>query len=99
MNDMNCRIYLDSFSGAAADLKKDCRTKENVLAALEQHPRVSTWDMSENPWLCRIIRDMKRKGLIVEDDKEPYPWHRYALTDTGRMAFTSNAMFSGQRPG
>ncbi len=87
---MKYRIYLDSFSGAAADLKKGQRTIENVLAVLANHPRVSTWDMSENLWLWRLIGELKRDGLVAELD-EPYPWHRFALTDAGRAAMTPNA--------
>lgn len=69
----------DSFSGLAADLPKGKRTKENVLSALRLNPRISTWDMSEHPWLCGCIADLKRENLIVEDKDEPYPWHRFAV--------------------
>lgn len=76
-------ILMDSFSGAAADLKPRQRTSENVLSVLATRPRVSTWDMSEHCWLRTIIADLKKRNLI-EEMAEPYPWHRYALTDAGR---------------
>ena len=78
-------MHIDSFSGAAADLKPRERTAENVLAVLAKSPRVSTWDMSGLAWLRNIIGDLKQRGLIVKVD-EPYPWCRYALTDAGRAA-------------
>lgn len=71
-------IFLDSFSGDIADLKKGQRTVENALAILGVHPRVSTWDMSEHKWLRDLIGDMKKRGLIVEQ-KAAYPWHSYAV--------------------
>lgn len=47
-------MLIDSFSGAAADLKPAQRTPEFLLAVLAKRPRVSTWDMSELGWL-RLI--------------------------------------------
>ena len=76
------RVLLDSFSGALADLPKRQRTQLDALRTLANHPRVSTWDRSELPWLDSLVRGLKRDALIVEID-EPYPWHRYALTDAG----------------
>lgn len=72
-------IFLDSFSGAAADLKRGQRTPESVLTALRKNPLVSTFDMSENAWLSSCIDDLKRAGHITEDKNEPYPWHRYVV--------------------
>ena len=74
-------MFIEYFSGALADLKKDKRTEENALAVLAKHPRVSTWDMSDK-WLCGLIDTLKRKGYIVEHD-EPYPWHRFEVTEAG----------------
>lgn len=88
---MRDRVFIDSFSGALADLKKGQRTEGNALAAMHKHPRVSTWDMSEYAWVRNLIGDLKRKGLIEERGDEPYPWHRYALTNTGRATLTPNA--------
>jgi len=67
-----------SFSGSVADLKNTRydkgRTEENVLKCLAKDPKVSTWDMSENPWLCQIINILESKGLIIVEKAE-YPWH------------------------
>lgn len=70
-----------------AELKRGQRNSENVLAVLAKHPRVSTWDMSELSWLRAAIDDLERRGLIESRD-ESYPWHRYAVTDAGRLALT-----------
>ena len=77
-------VYIDSFSGAASDLKAGQRTAENVLKALATAPRVSTWDMSEHAWLCSCVATLKKRDLITEEI-EPYPWHRYALTHAGNV--------------
>ncbi len=79
------RIFLDSFSGAAAMLPRAQRNANCVLAALAKHPYVSTWDMEELPWLRNIIADLKQQGLITSQD-EPYPWLRYKLTEAGKKA-------------
>lgn len=78
------KVMLDSFSGALADLPPRRRTPENALAVLAKRPRVSTWDMSETPWLQRLVTNLKGEGLIAEVKTERYPWHRYELTDKGR---------------
>ena len=81
------KIYsmpIDSFSNATAvDLKQSARNEHNVLYALKYHPRISTFDMSENAWLCTIIRQLENKGFI-QSIPEPYPWHLWILTDSGR---------------
>ena len=74
-------IYLDSFSGSAAELPKQKRTPENVLKALRSDPRVSTFDMSECRWLRNCISELKATGKIEEDKSEPYPWHRYVVKE------------------
>jgi hypothetical protein len=63
---MSRAIFLDSFSGAAADLKKGQRNEANVLAALAKSPRVSTWDM-EAARLRSCLKRLTLDGLIVED--------------------------------
>lgn len=73
-------MRVDYFSGPAAELKKKDRTPENVLAALKTNPRVSTWDMSEHPWLRSCISILERDGLIVRAD-ESYPWHRWMVAN------------------
>jgi len=71
-------IYLDSFSGAVADLKKGQRTADSVITVLKNDPMVSTWDMSENSWLCSIINNLKKEGKI-KAEKSDYPWHKYSV--------------------
>ncbi len=87
---MKYRVYLDTFSGSVSNLKRGHRSHEDVLAALERDPMVSTWDMSEHAWLRNTIGDLKRDGLIAEH-AQPYPWFRYALTDKGRALLRPNA--------
>lgn len=67
----------DSFSGQAAELPPGKRTPEHVLATLKINPRVSTFDLSESPWLCRCIDSLKGARQIIEDEDEPYPWHLF----------------------
>lgn len=69
----------DSFSGHAAQLPPNRRTPAGVLAALRINPRISTWDMSETPWLRGCIDSLKNSGQITEDKDEPYPWHLYIV--------------------
>lgn len=91
---MGYRVFLDSFSGDLAELKRGKRTPENALAVLNKSPMVSTWDMSENKWLYMLISDLKHEGLIVEQE-QPYPWHRYKLPDAGKARLPSNAELCG----
>ena len=76
------KVHICSFSSEAAELKKSERTEIGVLTALKINPRISTWDMSENPWLCRKITDLEKNKYILPED-EPYPWHRWSITDKG----------------
>ena len=78
------RIYLDSFSGAAADLPPSKRTPGHALRALARDTRVSTFDMSESCWLRGCIDALVQLEYIKPDPAEPYPWHRYTITDKGR---------------
>jgi hypothetical protein len=78
MTGYTMRIFIDSFSGNAAQIKKKDRTVEALVAVLKENPRISTWDLSENPWLRSIVSDAKKQGLISEVD-EPYPWHRFVV--------------------
>ena len=78
------RIYIDSFSGAAADLPPSKRTPGHVLRALVRDPRVSTFDLSESRWLVSRIDLLVLLEYIKPDLTEPYPWHRYTITDKGR---------------
>ena len=83
-------IFIDSFSGPASDLRPSQRTPQAVFRVLAKHPRLSTWDMSENAWLRGCIDSLEHKNQIVEID-EPYPWHRWELTDAGRLAVIGGA--------
>lgn len=76
------RIYLDSFSGAAAELPRRHRTEEHVLAALRRDPRLSVWDLSEHRWLELIVRDLVRAG-VIRDTGSPYPWIVYEFVEPG----------------
>jgi hypothetical protein len=76
-------MHIDCFSGPAADLPKGQRSADSVLRVLVRSPRVSTWDMSETPWLRNCIERLSLDGLIRSDEKEPYPWCRYVVTASG----------------
>ena len=71
-------VFIDSFSGAVADLKRPYRNSDGMLSVFAKHPMVSVWDMSELPWLRYAIKDLESRGLI-EMKKEPYPWIRYEV--------------------
>jgi hypothetical protein len=82
------KMHIDSFTNVTVvDLKKSNRNENGVLYALKYHPRVSTWDMSENAWLRNIIASLQKKELIVPV-AEPYPWHKWKLTIAGEKAIT-----------
>jgi len=82
-------MHIDSFTNATVvDLKKSGRNENGVLYALKYHPRVSTWDMSENAWLRNIIDSLEKKELIVPVKSE-YPWHEWKLTITGEKVITT----------
>lgn len=83
-------IFLDSFSGAAADLPKGQRNADNVLRALAKMPRVSVWDM-EQAWLRNCLSRLTLDALIVEDKAEPYPWLRFNITQAGRAHLAAHA--------
>ena len=77
------RVHLDSFSGSLGDLPRGKRTTMDALRVLDDDPRVSTFERGP-AWLeALLLSDLKFAGLIVEID-EPYPWHRFALTDAGK---------------
>ena len=78
------RIYIDSFSGSAAELQPSQRTPGHVLRTLTRDPRVSTFDLSELRWLAGCIYTLTQAEYINSDPSEPYPWHRYTITDKGR---------------
>jgi hypothetical protein len=76
------RVHLDSFSGSLGELPRGKRTTLDALKVLADDPRVSTFERGP-AWLEALLSDLTFSGLIVELD-EPYPWHRYALTDAGK---------------
>jgi len=78
------RIHIDSFSGSAAELRPSERTPGHVLRTLARDPRVSTFDMSESRRLAGCIDALTQAEYIKSDPSEPYPWHRYTITDKGR---------------
>ena len=77
------RIHIDSFSGSAAELRPSERTPGHVLRTLARDPRVSTFDLSESRWLSGCIDALVQIGYIKPDPDEPYPWHRYTITEKG----------------
>ena len=84
MGARKCRaVFVDSFSGAMAELPPGKRTVEDGLRALLADPRVSTFERGPD-WLESLIRDLVQQGMVIEDKAEPYPWHRFTLTAKGR---------------
>lgn len=82
------RVFLDCFSGSLGELPKGKRTTLDALRVLADDPRVSTFERGP-AWLEALISDVLHGGLVVELD-EPYPWHRYRLTDAGRQMLASH---------
>lgn len=73
-------IFLTSFGSDVEDLKSKDRTASNVVMALKNNPRISTFTMSENKWLCNIIENLEAKEIIVPLE-EPYPWLRWKVLE------------------
>lgn len=72
-------VHICSFSGDVADLKPVQRTESNVIEALRQNPRVSTWDM-EKKWLRQMLNALEAKGRITLADRS-YPWNTYKVIE------------------
>ena len=93
-------MHLDRFSGSLGELPRGRRTLADALRVLADDPRVSTFERG-TPWLERLIGDLQAQGLVKEDAAEPYPWHRFNLTDAGRQMVASsktpNANLTGTR--
>jgi len=77
------RVILCSFSGSLGELPKGKRTVQNALQVLAADPRVSTFERG-TAWLESLLAELLGLGLVTEDHAEPYPWHRFNLTDEGR---------------
>lgn len=84
-------VFVDSFSGAAADLKRGHRTDADLMLALNTDPLVSCWDLSEHKWLRDRIFDAVDAGLLTKHHSVPYPWCRFTLTDAGRELLAKSA--------
>lgn len=84
-------VFFDSFSGSVAELKPSQRNASNVLRGLTRDPRISTFDLSEKPWLQGCIETLKRNGHITEDKSESYPWHRFDVTNKGLSSLKGGA--------
>lgn len=76
------KLHVCSFSSNAAELKPKDRTSLNLLLALKENPRISTFDMSENMWLCDLVRNLEDKDYI-ETVRSSYPWHKWKVTEAG----------------
>jgi len=82
-------MFVDSFTNCSVvDLKKSARNENGVLNALRSNPRLSTWDMSEHRWIREIIKSLEEKEFITPID-EPYPWHKWNLTEAGKRSITT----------
>lgn len=80
---MSGPIFIDSFSGAVADLTaKQKRDHICVLRVLSNNPNVSTWDMDEDK-LYRTIYYLRDNDFVAEIER-PFPWHRFEITDKGK---------------
>lgn len=79
-------IFLDSFSGGAADLpRKQMGDELLVLKAIGRDPRLSCFDRSEFPALERSVNALKKAGFIAEVPAA-YPWCYFRITDAGVAA-------------
>lgn len=76
-------VHFDRFSGSLSELPKGKRTIKNALRVLSADPRVSTFERGDQ-WLDSLLLELRMTGLVVEDMTEPYPWHRFDLTDKAR---------------
>ena len=79
------RAFVDSFSGAVAELtRKQQADPVAVLRALQRSPLVSTWDLWESDRLSDVIRRLKKDGLIEDQSMAVgYPWHKFVVTPKG----------------
>lgn len=86
---MTAPFHVDRFSGSLSELPRGKRTVQHALQALADDPRVSTFDRG-GAWLESLLADLQQQGLVVEDKAEPYPWHRFNVTDAGRQMLAAS---------
>jgi hypothetical protein len=95
-------MHIDSFTGSLGELPKGKRTMMQALQVLAADPRVSTFERGPR-WLESLLDELRAAALVAEDLAEPYPWHRFTLTDAGRAMLanskTPNAELSGAGSG
>lgn len=78
---------MNNDSISVADLKPSMRHENGVLNVLQRHQYISTFTLSENQWLVVIINKLKKDGSIVELN-EPYPYHKFLVTEKGIKQIT-----------
>ena len=76
-------MILCNFTGSLGELPRGKRTALDALRVLAADPRVSTWERGTR-WLESLLADLQAQGLVIEDHAEPYPWHRFNVTDKGQ---------------
>ncbi len=84
-------MHIDSFTGSLGELPQGKRTTMQALQVLAADSRVSTFERGPR-WLESLLDELRVAGLVAEDLAEPYPWHRFNLTDAGR------AMLANSKP-
>lgn len=87
-------MHIDIFSGSLGELPKDKRTTIHALQVLSADPRVSTFERGPR-WLESLLDELRSAGLVLEDLAEPYPWHRFNLTDAGRAMLANSKTPNG----
>ena len=86
---MTAPFHIDTFTGSLSELPRGKRTVRNALRVLAADPRVSTFERG-GAWLESLLADLQAQGLVQEDKSEPYPWHRFNLTDAGRQMLAAS---------
>jgi len=86
---MSSPFHIDTFTGSLSELPRGKRTVRNALHVLAADPRVSTFERG-GAWLESLLADLQALGLVAEGKSEPYPWHRFNLTDAGRQMLAAS---------
>ena len=82
-------MILCDFSTGISDLTR--KQKQNpliVLYTIMNNPRINTWEMGEHG-LWRTVDKLVKAGYL-EVMPEPYPYHRYKMTDAGYKFLEDN---------